>query len=79
MNRNLTLLFFFIYINLTFSQTNVKRIDSLILLAKKVNDVDSSAKLLEMVKNESKIIGYNAGTASYMLTAAVDLYNKNKF
>lgn len=79
MNRNLTLLFFFIYINLTFSQTNVKRIDSLILLAKKVNDVDSSAKLLEMVKNESKIIGYNAGTASYMLTAAVDLYNKNKY
>lgn len=61
------------------AQTSIRRIDSLILLAKSHNDVDSSSKLLATVKEEAESIGYKNGLASYVLTEAVNLYNMGKF
>ena len=79
MYKTITFWLLFLTANLGYAQTSIKRIDSLIAVAKKINDVDSSSKILEIINRESKEIGYKDGMASYVLTEAVNLYNRNNF
>lgn len=75
------LLFSFIFLISVggYSQTSIKRIDSLIAVARIANDVDSSSQILEVILKESKLINYTNGIASAMLITGVNLYNKSEF
>lgn len=77
--RNSIFWLFFLTVGTVFGQTSIKRIDSLILVAKALNDADSSSKLLSIIKSEAESIGYANGLASYVLTEGVNLYNRGKF
>jgi signal transduction histidine kinase len=79
MRRILTLWFFFLFISFGYSQSNVKRIDSLIDIAKTLQSGDSSKKILALIKKESELIDYKDGLANYSLINAMNLFNASKY
>jgi tetratricopeptide (TPR) repeat protein len=71
--------FMFLASAVCYSQTSIKRIDSLLFLARMANDVDSSNLITDVTLKESKLIGYTNGITSAILIKGVNLYNKGEF
>lgn len=63
----------------TYSQTTIKRIDSLIVVARLINNVEASRRLLDTIQKESKSINYQNGLADCVLVGSVDLFNSGKY
>ncbi|RZK41712.1 MAG: HAMP domain-containing histidine kinase [Pedobacter sp.] len=75
-----TIFYFLFFISgVIYAQTSIKQIDSLILIAKQQNEVDSSSKTLKLIKQNSEELNYKSGLISYALIEAVNLYNRGEF
>lgn len=79
MRRVLTIWFFFLFISFGYSQSNIKRIDSLIRVANTLGNGDSIKKILARIKKESELVGYKDGLAKHSLINAMSFFNAGKY
>lgn len=63
----------------TWAQPTPKKIDSLLSVAKRMTNVDSSNTLIEEVIRKSKQINYTKGLISGVMTKGVNLFNIGRF
>lgn len=79
MRVSLTILLLLTNVFIADAQTTVSKIDSLVEIAKTINDVNKSKKILDLIKEESSIYGYKDGLASYAIITTMNLFNSGKF
>lgn len=74
------LLFLFIFFcRKSYSQTNTKKMDSLYVVARAMNNSDSSSVFINSLLKETRVNHYTRGTVNLLLLQAVTLFNTERF